>query len=217
MSLNHSVVVVIDVGSPRLNRLGWSVYDCLNSISFTGADLDDLVVLIKDRFLNRAIFLGVEAPLYFPMRKDILLATKGRKGEGARPWSAGAGAQVLAINLPVMTYFFREIRAFIGDAQFHFDYANFNGQENQWFVFEALVSGADKGDSHIDDATIMVSYCVKYLVRNEFPPNILESEADTEFVNLAAMSLLRLGMLPVSQAMQALSQPCVILKPSHTI
>ena len=39
-----------------------------------------------------------------------MLATKGRKGEGNRPRTGGAGAQVLTLKLPIMIYLFNAIK-----------------------------------------------------------------------------------------------------------
>ena len=62
-----------------------------------------------DATKNNCLILGLEAPLFVPVRKDEMHLTSARKGDGTRPWSAGAGAQVLAINLPIMVYIFNGI------------------------------------------------------------------------------------------------------------
>ena len=80
-------------------------------------------------------------------------------------------------------------------------------------TFEALVSGTDKGINHVDDAQIMVKSCIKYARKNELPPSILENELGTEYFNLSAAALLRLG-IDIDRNIKALSQYSPIYKPS---
>ena len=155
-------ICAIDIGSPKLGNIGWSVYDAFNEQYFSGRDLDELIPILSRVSQYSAIVLGLEAVLFVPLRDQLVLATKGRKGEGSRPWSAGAGAQVLAMNLPIMTYLFDRIGKISSGVQFIIDDTLFDAHPNQILLFEALVSGKDKGSSHIDDAVIMVEYCKKF-------------------------------------------------------
>ena len=104
-------ICVIDIGSPRLGNLGWFLYDAVSDCTHSGQHLDDLVEPFLQTVDRSAVLLGLEAPLFVPIRADIMLATKARAGESPRPWSAGAGAQVLAMNLPIMTYFLQKLSA----------------------------------------------------------------------------------------------------------
>ena len=70
--------------------------------------------------------------------------------------SAGAGAQVLALNLPIMVHIFSNLYRINQAIDFVFVEEDFTMPSNQILLFEALVSGQDKGNSHVNDAEIMV-------------------------------------------------------------
>ncbi len=203
-------VCVIDIGSPKLGNIGWCFIEVKTNNIYVGKNLNKLIPLIGNCLKNQALILGLEAPLFVPLRGDLLLATKARKGEGSRPWSAGAGAQVLAMNLPIMTYLFQKLKIIYPAVKIFINEVGFNAKTGQLMVFEALVSGSDKGQSHIDDAKIMAGYCRSFSIRNELPPSILEEEKNTEFFNLTAASLIRCGL---SDQIKMLHQHSPIYKP----
>ena len=186
-------ICVIDIGSPKLGNIGWSLMNKDGTNEWSGQELDELFPLISDQLGTGGLLLGLEAPLFVPIRDDLLLATKARKGEERRPWSAGAGAQVLAMNLPIMIYIFEKIIKNITKAEFIINSEQFSGVTGQTLIFEAFVSGKDKGDSHIEDAQIMSHYCAQYSKINKLPDTILEDEPGVRYFNLAAAALLQCG------------------------
>ncbi len=208
--LNQYSICVIDIGSPKLGNIGWCVYDALHNKYYKGADLLKLYPVLSNICENNGLILGLEAPLFVPLRTDLLLATKARKGEGRRPWSAGAGAQVLALNLPIMTHIFKNLLHLKPNLKFSFSADNFTAATEEVMIFEALVSGTDKGNTHIDDAEIMVNSCKKYLQKQLLPKNILETEIGVEYFNLAAAALQRVGY---KNHIQQLSSSLPIYKP----
>jgi hypothetical protein len=205
-------ICVIDIGSPKLRNIGWSVFDPKTQAFQNGVELDEIVPLIAEQLKLRGVILGLEAPLFVPLRDDLMLATKARKGEGRRPWSAGAGAQVLTMNLPIMTYLLRKLKAACSGIEVFVNEDGFNAHAGQIMIFEALVSGSDKGQSHIDDAQIMVKYCVPFSNKCYLPLSILEEEVGAEFLNLTAASLLRCGLTTDVKKLNCYSP---IYKPSH--
>ena len=82
-------VCVIDIGSPRLGNIGWSLIDGQTEKEWSGDQLDQLFPLIPEILDRQGLLLGLEAPLFVPLRSNLLHATKARKGEERRPWSAG--------------------------------------------------------------------------------------------------------------------------------
>lgn len=58
-------------------------------------------------------------------------------------------------------------------------------------TFEALVSGVDKGASHINDAQIIASSCLPFSQSKRLPQSILEQENQIGYLNLSAAALLR--------------------------
>jgi hypothetical protein len=205
---------VVDIGSPKLGNIGWCIIDGTTDHAQRGAELDDIVPLIAKQLQSHGMILGLEAPLFIPLREDLILATKGRRGEGRRPWSAGAGAQVLAMNLPIMTYLFRKIKKACPDIKIFVNEDGFEAERGEIMIFEALVSGSDKGTSHIDDAEIMAQYCLDFSHQSQLPPSILEKEDGAAFLNLVATSLLHCGLITDTQL---LHKDTPIYKPSLDI
>jgi hypothetical protein len=166
----YYAVATIDIGSPKLGNLGWHINTVDNDTEHYGKDLDAFIDIFSTLSKQQAFLLGLEAPLFIPIRADILDATKARKGESPRPWSAGAGAQVLAINLPIMCYLFKQLSSNSTHLEFCIDPKNFAARPGQILIFEALVSGQDKGSSHIMDAKIMNEYCKKFSLQKNPTP-----------------------------------------------
>ena len=95
--------------------------------------------------------------------------------------------------------------------KFIIDENKFEAKPYQILIFEALVSGQDKGKTHIEDALIMANYCVNFSDKKILPKTILEQEESTEYFNLAASALLKIGIL---EDLKALSEPSPIYKPT---
>lgn len=200
-SLSTYGVAVVDVGSPKLGNLGWSAWSCRQDEETVGTHLDPLADWIAHASVDEGLLLGLEAPLFVPIREDLLLATKARSGENPRPWSAGAGAQVLALNLPIMVYLFTKLRGL--GLTFCLQADAFTARPREVLLFEALVSGRDKGSSHIEDAAIMTHYCQHYAQMRQLPPTQLKEEVGVRYFNLAACALRYCDLLLDDQAMHA--------------
>ena len=99
--------------------------------------MDDLFPHLIEASNTSGIILGLEAPLFVPLRSNLMEATKARKGEGRRPWSAGAGAQVLTMNLPIMTYIFKHLYALKPDISYFLNDHGFSAQAGQVMIFKA--------------------------------------------------------------------------------
>lgn len=187
-------ICVIDIGSPNKGNLGWCFIDVQNDQEYACSNLDDMFPYIINSTKHKGLILGFEAPLFIPVRQDLKLATKARKGEGGKPWSAGAGAQVLTINLPIMIYIFKRMNSFLPNISYYLNGSGFTAKPMEIMLFEAFVSGVDKGSSHINDAQLMARSCVHYSKRHMLPPSESQHEEHTEFFNLAAAALLRCGL-----------------------
>jgi hypothetical protein len=99
-------VVGVDVGSVALGRFAWAALDApALSVAGQGADPESAVqALIPGLASGGRAALVLEAPMSVPVpasdRADGWEALgRARAGEGNRPWSAGAGAGVLATGL----------------------------------------------------------------------------------------------------------------------
>ncbi len=208
---NTYSICVIDIGSPKAGNLGWCFTDT-DGHEKTGDDIDTLFPYLQAALPKSGLILGLEAPLFVPLRKDIMEATKARRGEGQRPWSAGAGAQVLTINLPIMVYLFKGIKAACPDISWHVNEQSFTAKPNEIMIFEAFISAADKGSSHINDAELLAQSCRRYAQKKTLPSSMLEPEKDVEFLNLASAALIRCGILNDPKALHEISP---IYRPSN--
>ena len=143
---------VIDVGSPKSGNLGWTIRK--GKLKSHGDDLDEFIAEFARHCDGCPAALGFEAPLFVPIRDKALELTNARKGEGSRPWSASAGATVLTVALPVVTYTLSKLRTRIGGYGASLDWKGWDAGFNQLLVWEAFVSGSSKGDDHWHDADI---------------------------------------------------------------
>lgn len=200
----------IDIGSPKLDNIGWAINSVYNQDIVTGNCIDTFAIEVNKCMKLGPLLMTIDAPLFVPLRSDIKLATKGRSGEGRSPWSAGAGAQVLAMNIPIMTYLFRKMLSLNSEIKFTWSEYKFSNTANLVFISEALIAGKVKGSSHIEDAKIMSNYCYKSTSNGFFPKNILLAEENVEYINLVAMSLLALGAI---QDIRSLNSELSIYRP----
>jgi hypothetical protein len=100
--------------------------------------------------------LGLECPLFVPIREEPELLTGARNGEGNRPWSAGAGSGALAAGLPQSVWILREVRRRLRvDVRGLLGWDEFRSAGGL-LLWEAFVTSHAKGASHIADAEIAV-------------------------------------------------------------
>lgn len=145
-----SLIAAIDIGSPMAGKLGWATLPN----DQTGSGLDILIEIVADALRVGPVALGFEAPIWVPMRSDVMTLTKARIGEGTRSWSAGAGTGVLATGLAVIPYVLSRLRKAAPNATATLDFHNPPTEAGKLLLWEAFVSAKDKGDSHESDAMI---------------------------------------------------------------
>ena len=145
-----AMIAAVDIGSPMAGRLGWAVLPNER----TGKDIPKLVALITEALREGPVALGFEAPLWVPMRADVMTLTKARVGEGSRSWSGFAGPTVLTTGLGVIPYVLTAIRKSAPDATATLDFLDPPSEPGSLLLWEAFVSADDKGDGDEDDALI---------------------------------------------------------------
>ena len=132
-----SYVIAIDVGSYR--NLGWA--DSEQNFIET---FPDALPLINDRLSKGKVALGFEAPIFLPLN-DFENFTASRAFDNGRPWSAGAGATVCAISLPLITLCLQEIYQRHKDIQVTTDYCTWNkAGKNTLLLWEAFITRNDR-------------------------------------------------------------------------
>lgn len=120
-----------------------------------GPEIVDLVEAVAAHLGDgRAVAVGFECPLFVPVPEAPLRLGAARVGEGARSWSAGAGAVALTTGLVQVAWVLSELRKRLPAAASYLDWSSFEGAGSGLLLWEAFVTDQAKGGSHIDDATI---------------------------------------------------------------
>ncbi|MBS1890794.1 MAG: hypothetical protein JST59_05840 [Actinobacteria bacterium] len=157
------IVFCADIGSVSGNRFGWARVDPdERRRSQNGKGIDDLVSAVAGDLGRRPVALGFECPLWLPYPLQSKDLGRARPGEGRHPWSAGAGAAVLATGLVQLPWIVEGLRRHAPGASCHLDWARFDEAGAGLFLWEAFISGAGKTgpgisgslDVDVRDATI---------------------------------------------------------------
>jgi hypothetical protein len=165
---------------------------------------------------DETVFLGFECPLFIPVRTDTADLLRQREGEKGRPWSAGAGAGVLAAGLAqvhwVLSALKREKPTVRGTTRPDDVMA---GRANL-LLWEAFVSSTSFGwiPEHLvttcgpheqDAAAAVVALRGKWASDNAMRSDLGEAKA----LSLAGAQLLATG---VAEELGLLSEPCLVVK-----
>lgn len=156
------------------------------------------------------VALGFECPLFVPVPADPHALGAPRVGEktakGARPWSAAAGASVLATGLVQAAWILRYLRENRPEALATFDWAAFSGGRAQLFLWEAFISGEAKAATHWGDAEIAVDH---------FAAALPDPRSASAVTAEAPLSLIGAAALHANWAFAGddpLRAPCVVIK-----
>lgn len=142
------IVYAVDPGSLRKQKFGWA-----SSRQRQGShDISELVSDIYDDLsASRKVAMGFECPLFVPCPSDPSNLGKARKGED-KAFSASPGACATMTGLPAMGWVLREIGRRHPRVRATTRWPEFQSQRFGLLLWEALVTGKDKGASDIDDA-----------------------------------------------------------------
>lgn len=110
-----------------------------------GKDLDAFVREMVAAGALHPLAIGFETPLFIPTPSEAQRILSGHRGEGSRPWSAGAGAAVTTAALAVVTYTLAGLRRGLPTAAASVDFRRLPEQPGDAFFFEAFVTAAAKG------------------------------------------------------------------------
>lgn len=201
-----TTIGVIDVGSPRSGKLGWAILE-IGGACRTGGDLDVFIEKVGTLGNTSPLVVGFEAPLFIPTRSAALDVLSGRRGEGSRPWSAGAGAAVTTAALAVVTYTLAGLRSRLPSATALMDWTEPPQFPGEVLFFEAFVTGAAKGLDHAGDARVAAE-AASALLQDARPYRSAIDEQ--EVFSLLGASLLRTGW---TNDIGFLSTPCLVVKP----
>ena len=197
-------VYCADIGSISGGKFGWAGKS--RGWNASGASIEELGRSVaRDLDDGSPVALGFECPLFVPFVADASRLGCAREGEGARPWSAHAGASSLATGLVQVAWLLHRIKqdaaqrhaAFLSWADFAIDYRGL-------FLWEAFVSAASKREGHIADASAAVDAFIEAL-----PSPRSCVQCDGAPYSLIGAALLRTGW---ATSVTVLSEPCVVIR-----
>ncbi len=196
-------VYCADIGSIAGGKFGWAAKS--RDISISGTSIEELALSVAhDLDADSAVALGFECPLFVPIVAEPSRLGCARDGEGARPWSANAGASSLATGLVQVAWLLGRIKAHAsGSHHAHLDWAAFATGYRGLFLWEAFVSGTSKRGSHVDDAAAAVDAFYEAL------PDPRSCVRSADAYSLVGAALLRTGW---TADVAILSEPCLVIR-----
>ena len=205
MNMDNLSIFCADIGSVKNNNFGWA-HRAPNGELITGKDIDGFASRIVRAVLDGAkVTVGFEAPMFVPVREQMLTIANARSGEGNRPWSAAAGTGALATGLVETLWILSKVREGLGFVpKAHFCWESFLRDSGIHF-WEAFVTAGAKDDSHHGDAVIAIKCFAKSLPNPESANAVKEGSV----LSLLGASILRAGW---SEDVQWLYKSCLVIK-----
>ena len=183
-------IVSIDMGSPKRGSFGWC-----DKRDRKGNDVDELLtILLKENYFA----MGIEAPLFIPLRPKVLKDFSGKRDfDSNHPWSAGAGACVTTINLGFLGSLLTRIHQENPDIAITTDIETWKERkDNCIFIWESFIAGnseaSTKGSRHLDDAREALRL---FEAKNNFP------KISGDYLNLPLAIAKEIGMTTLSSGM----------------
>jgi hypothetical protein len=211
------VIYCADIGSVCGNRFGWArVGDGSAVERGDGKSIAALVDSVAGDLSGGPVALGFECPLWLPLPERSARLGKARANEGARPWSAGAGAAVLATGMVQIPWILERLKEKVPATEAHLDWPTFRQGARGLFLWEAFVSGAAKEstnlppdmDPDVRDATIAARRFAEEYRESRFKTGVPRVEGSEVFSTIGA-ALLRTGW---SEDLALLERDCLVLK-----
>jgi hypothetical protein len=158
--LSDLVVFCADVGSVSMGRFGWARSQTMGGVDEvhdTSKPSHLVDAVCAELAAGRPVALGFECPLFVPVPVDQMALGRARAGEGNRSWSAGAGTGALTTGLVQAAWVLEALRSRNRDEHLWLDWTAFSAIGQGLLVWEAFVTSAAKGVTHVDDAAIAVA------------------------------------------------------------
>lgn len=204
------IIYCADVGSVAAGNFAWARgFEAAGNVTVEGGtDISELVGSIaSDVDGNGAVTLGMECPLFVPLRSDPTELTQARHGEGCRPWSAAAGAGSLTtIGLVETVWVLDEVKHRVQrDIPVFLDWNDFRRAGQGLFLWEAFVTVQDKGRSHFEDAKRAVLSFAAAM------PDVMGANAISENSVYSLIGAALLGSRWSSE-LALLRPPCIVVR-----
>lgn len=196
-------IYACDVGSIKRGNFGWA---SSRGGSRGSTDIEDLVSHVaKDLNEGVKVALGFECPLFIPCPERAEGIGRARVGDGNRAYTSNPAACATVIGLSELAWVLSRIHENCPDVRATTRWNELNRGDSELFIWEAFISGTDKGADHIEDAELAV---------RAFEKN-LESLDDASCVtcenpaSFAGMFILWAGL---SGDITLLGDACIVLK-----
>jgi hypothetical protein len=188
--MQRLAVYCADVGSIKQGNFGWARAEVPTGELERhrgGTEIVELVASVADDLgAGLPVALGFECPLFVPVPEDPFRLGAARQGDGARPWSAGAGTGALATGLVQAAWILAELRERRSDHRLHLDWEQFVSADAGLFLWEAFVTEKAKAVTHVDDATIAVD-CFTAALPDPTSVHAVSAERPLSLVAAAAL------------------------------
>lgn len=204
--MNRLVVFGVDIGSVAKGRFAWAKGTSVG-ISRSSSDIRELVsAAAADLDSGLPVAMGFECPLYVPISTDPQELTSPREGEGNRPWSAAAGATLLATGIAEIIWILREIHVALQLKPHAFlDWDLFVKAGTGLYLWEAFAPNQRPYSAHTAVAQKLVRLFVSALP-NPTTSNAIDAAAAHSLIGAA---LLHTGW---STDLSLLKTRCVVIK-----
>lgn len=159
-----------------------------------------------------SIALGFEAPLFIPVPEDWKDLSKGREGDGNRPWSASSGAYVTTLGIHQSAWILKRLHeSSFGKCEFTLDWRRWwppSGHQPILFCWEAFVSGGAHSNDHIGDAATAAAFFSCYEQKLQEVREV-KAKCTISLIGAAALWSGWVGDLKV------LHEPTLVVKPKE--
>jgi hypothetical protein len=205
------IIYVADAGSVSKDNFHWVSSRNIETSALDPRGLAEAIA--NDLNSGNKVALGYESPLFVPADADPDSLGRARSGEcqqatGNRPFTAGAGAAVLATGIQSLAWVLRETKKLAPNATASTRWDDFRGGACQLFVWEAFVSGSEKAypPSHSGDAALAIAAFRQVSSYKDNPTRIRCSAA----FSLVGAAVVWSGL---SKDLALLAEPCVVIRP----
>ncbi|MBM3678945.1 MAG: hypothetical protein FJW96_13870 [Actinobacteria bacterium] len=205
--MDELVIYCADVGSVPKGNFGWARSGIEGKVEFHdgGTEIVDLVSAVaRDIERGCPVALGFECPLFVPVPQNPLRLGAKRAGEPIA-FSASAASGALVTGVIQVAWVLRELHGILGPIPVFQDWHEFVEARGGLFLWEALVSGAAKAGTHMDDAVAAVAAFRQALPDPEVR-NAVEVEGDV--LSLVSAALIWAGWPAVRSDLRT---PCIVV------
>lgn len=216
--MTRVAVYVADAGSVANGNFGWARGDgaSRDAPPLEDDDIERMVeAMLRDLRSGMGIALGFECPLFLPVPVTAYALGKARAGEctketGNKPFTGSAGACATVTGVVELAWLLRRIHQESPTCVGTLDWAAMTGGAANLFLWEAFISGKEKGATHVSDASLGVR---AFLASLESPMAANRVTAEAPF-SLAGALLLWSGLTSVIQTVHC---PVPVLRPLPTV